>query len=44
VHFLLSVLDVVEAHYAVDINRIYCCGISNGGGSGGRKEVAETSR
>lgn len=31
VGFVSALIDTIEVHYDIDTNRIYCCGLSNGG-------------
>ncbi len=32
IHFISELIDYLQAHYAIDLNRIYANGLSNGGG------------
>jgi polyhydroxybutyrate depolymerase len=31
VGFIYALIDTVDAHYDIDLSRVYCCGFSNGG-------------
>lgn len=31
VGFISALIDTLEAHYDINMNRVYCCGLSNGG-------------
>jgi len=44
VGFLVNLIDTLYAHYSIDLNRVYCCGWSMGGGMTYRMAIEQGNR